>query len=99
MGNVYVGDTGLAINIEFPNDNLASLANPKLHVIKPNRERVEWIPDINTSGTTHKLVYITQDGDLNCAGKYFIRPAGTIGTWSGSGDPVVLEVKARDRLP
>jgi len=62
------------------------------NVKKPDGTMVTWTPSI--FGTNY-LRYYSVSGDLDSAGIWTIQPSLTLGTWTGSCNPVTFKVYAR----
>ena len=88
---VYKGTEGYRLKLEF-NVPIESILNIKLDVLLPNGFKTEWFPKIDKD--SNEIVYITQRGDLEVPGKYFIQPWVELDSgFKGYGEPVILVVK------
>lgn len=87
MGKNYVGDVGLAVELDTGVD-LAGATGCTILVRQPDGEEVEWSAAV--SGT--KLVHVTASGDLPLPGVYRLHAAFTLGGWSGLGECATLTI-------
>ena len=88
MPKIFSNDKGLIITIDMQVD-LTAASSYSLVVKKPNGDIVTWTPTIVN---TNYFRYITITGDLDQSGDYSIQPRLTLGSWTGSGDPVKFYV-------
>jgi hypothetical protein len=86
-GIIYAGEIGTIIDIDM-RTNITGATNVTLIVYKPDRTTDVWLPVIIGSRI---LRYKTMRGDL-VVGMTQIQPRLTLGSWTGNGDPVLLEV-------
>jgi hypothetical protein len=86
-GIIYAGEIGTIIDIDM-RMNITAATDVTLIVYKPDRTTDVWLPVIIGSRI---LRYKTTRGDL-VVGMTQIQPRLTLGSWTGKGDPVLLEV-------
>ena len=87
MGKNYVGDVGLAVELDTGVD-LTGATGCKILVRQPDGTEVEW--SATTDGT--KLVHVTAADDLEQAGVYKLHAAFTLGGWTGMGECAMLTI-------
>lgn len=87
--DIFKDTEGLRIEIDVRED-LSSATVSKLKIVKPSGS--ESLVDCSTSAT--KLIYTTEEGDLDESGTYILYPYVELGSgWKGYGAPVYLVVK------
>ena len=91
MGKIFAYDIGTEILIDMQED-LSSATSITLRIQKPDKTTTTWTP---TVVNTNYLQYYLQSGDVDDVGVYTIQPHLTIGSWTGSGTKVQIEVFAR----
>lgn len=94
---IYVSDKGTDILIDMA-ANIAGATNIKFYVTKPTladpnvNETIEWAAAIQ--GTKYFLFTSVADS-FDIDGHYVIRPHFTLGSWTGSGNKVSIDVEAK----
>ncbi|MEA2036499.1 MAG: hypothetical protein U9O94_03260 [Nanoarchaeota archaeon] len=86
---IYVEDIGTVITIDTET-TVTGAVNPTLRVKKPDGTIVSW----DAAVEDQSLSIITEAGDLNLPGLYYIQAALTIDNWTGRGETAELTVYA-----
>ena len=88
--DAYKNDIGTKIEIDIGVPD-SEISTAKIIYKKPDGTSGEWIATAE-SGTT-KIYYITQNGDLDQSGTYFLQPYVELNSgWKGRGDELKLYV-------
>ena len=88
MAKLFVDDVGTIILIDMGAD-ISTATSLVLKINKPDATSTTWTPTIYS---TRYLKYVAVTNDFNVVGKYTIQPQFTLGTWTGSGQEVYINV-------
>lgn len=92
MSKPRIGDIGTAIIVDMGVD-ISAATGLDFEVRKPSYPATggeeSWTPTVYL---TNYLRYIVTTGDFDEEGDYEIVPSLTLGSWSGSADPVYFRV-------
>ena len=85
---IYVDALNVEVRIRMNEDvSLATLV--RLDVRKPGGTVVQWVAGVTENNV---LRYITQSGDLDEAGLYYVQPYLVIGDWADYGTPANFKI-------
>lgn len=87
----YKGSVGIGIVVETGID-LNSSTSSVLNVKKPQGSEVVWDADVYQ---TTKVIYVTEEGDFDEVGLYYIQARVEFGDSIFFGETTVLQVKDR----
>jgi len=90
---IYVDAVNVEIRIVM-NEDVSLATTARLDVRKPSGTVVQWFADVVESSV---LRYITQVGDLDEAGVYYVQPYLIIGDWSDYGTPANFKIHSKWR--
>lgn len=94
---MYVGDIGTALVADIGAD-IEGATDTKLLVRKPDGTEVEWPADIFEIDAEKKyLRYLTELGDFDQAGKYYVQAFLEKDGWTGKGETDKFKVFAKFR--
>lgn len=89
QANIHVGDFGTQFIVEVLNQNnqtinLSSATSITLRFLRPDGTVTDHVASVYMGGTTGKLVYVLEDGDINIAGLWNYQAIIVFaqGTWS-----------------
>ena len=85
---VYAGDVGTEIILNCGSDISGATAT-LIKAKKPDGTTVNWTAAVYNS---NYLRYVTEAGDLDQAGRFYLQASLTLGGWSGLGETAVLMV-------
>lgn len=86
---VFIGDVGTLVEIDMQ-DSMTGATDLSFYVRKPDGTDHIWTP-ISINNITF-LRYTAQAGDWDQEGIFRIHPHLTVGSWTGLGNPVEIEV-------
>jgi hypothetical protein len=85
---IYKDEIGLAIILNCGQD-VSGATGVKIKAKKPDKTEVEWDAEVYD---TKYIKYLTEDGDLDLPGTYYLQAYMTLGDWTGPGNTVALTV-------